>query len=158
MSNVLHKKAKPNGSSILPDMKIGEAEIYLAHIGADDYPAVRANREAFNLIVRYCGGIPQNPPTPGMCATLAFTSKLYREDFAREMRDKIGVTVGIDFRRVYIDKRHLPPQHGVDHQMDKYDFARLAEKAKYEREIRKALHPDEVEDEYIYPDGALPVQ
>ena len=151
MSNALHGKK----GAVLSDMKVGEAEIYLAHIGADDYPAVWANREAFNLIVRYCGGMPQQPPLPGMCATLAFTTKLYREDFAREMRDKLGITVGIDFRRVYIDKRYLPDQHNVDRQMDKYDFARLAEKDKYEKDIHRALHPDEVETEYLYPDGKL---
>lgn len=149
MNSVLQK------STILSDMKVGEAQVFLAHIGMDDYPALKDNREAFNLIVRYCGGIPQFPPMQGMCATLAFTTKLYREDFAREMRDKLGVTAGIDFRTIYVDRRHLPPQHNVDHQMDRYDFARLAEKAKYEMEIRRALHPDEVEPEYIYPDGKL---
>ncbi|MCD7882533.1 MAG: hypothetical protein LUI87_02325 [Lachnospiraceae bacterium] len=153
MSSALNKKSQK--SSILSDMKVGEAQIYLAHIGMDDYPALKNKREAFNLIVRYCGGIPQNPPMPGMCATLAFTTKLFREDFAREIRDKLGVTAGIDFRIVYINRRYLPPQHNVDHQMDKYDFARLAEKAKYEKEIRRALHPEELEPEYLYPEGHL---
>ncbi len=128
---------------------IGDVQIYLAHVGKDDYQTVKANREAFNLIVRYCGGIPQSPPEKGMCATLVFTSNLFREDFAREMREKINVTAVIDSRVVFVNQKYLPVHRNST--MDKYDFARLAQKAQYEKDMQQALHPELTEPEYVYP-------
>lgn len=88
---------------------IGEQQIYLAHIGCDDYLAVLKNRTAFNTLVRKCGGMPIPDHSDQFCASIAFENRMFRDDFVREMKKQFGVYVAVNFRSAWIDRRFLPP-------------------------------------------------
>ncbi len=126
---------------------LGEKEIFLVYIGLDDYPKLKKNKFLFNMLLRRCGGMPvKGFDTTKYCSQIAFTSNLYREDFAREMERQIGVLPVIEFRRVYVDRKHLPPVESYD----KTDFNRLSKVAV---ENRKREKDKNQEPDYYYPTG-----
>ncbi len=126
---------------------LGDAEVYLAHIGRDDYPKLKQHKQLFNMLLRRCGGMPVTDfDREKFCATIAFTSNLFREDFARELEDKTGVYVVVDFRQTFVDRKSLPPVG----KYDKYDFNELSRRAKEQREYEKLVND---EPDYYYPTG-----